>query len=325
MSLTGCNKQNRIMSVDLSPFELVIQGFESGAVVRSVTELSGGISCTMTRVDVESAAGAAKSFVVRMVGKWSIENYPESAKNEFELLTYLGDHGIPVPKPRYFDLSCSILPRPYLVFDYVDGSPDLTVTNIRTRVVAMANQLADIHQLDVAHPAFSFMKPSPVNIRPPENEPNEELQETKIRRALADYLPHVAENSYRFRHGDFWPGNMLWKDDKLAAVIDWEETSIGDPLFDVAIARLDILWAYGFTASVEFLRQYKVRMDINFRHLPFWDLRVSLRPVTNLATWAKSLPQLGRPDVTEEVMATRHRWFVDQAILKLELLASRRG
>ena len=313
------------MSVDLSPFGLVIQSFEPGGVVRSVTELSGGISCTMTRVDVESAAGAAKSFVVRMVGKWSIENYPESAKNEFELLSYLGDQGIPVPKPRYFDLSCSIMPRPFVVFDYVAGSPDLAVTNVQDRVVKMANQLADIHQMDVTHSAFSFMKPSPVNIRPPEDEPNEELQETKIRRALADFFPQVEENSYRFWHGDFWPGNMLWKDDMLTAVIDWEETSIGDPLFDVAIARLDILWAYGFTASVEFLRQYKVRMDIDCRHLPFWDLRVSLRPITNLATWASSFPPLGRPDVTEELMIARHRWFVDQAISKLEILTSRRG
>jgi hypothetical protein len=103
----------------------------------------------------------------------------------------------------------------------------------------------------------------------------------------------------------------------LVAVIDWEETSVGDPLFDVAITRLDTLWAYGEGAMNEFTRQYQSRMDIDYAHLPFWDLRVSLRPITNIAVWATSFPPLGRPDVTEESMASGHRWFVDQAIENL--------
>ncbi len=279
----------------------------------------------MTRVDIESVTGRHASLVVRMVGAWSLENYPQSAKNEFVLLTYLGDHGIPVPKPRVFDLSCSILPRPYLVLDYVEGSPDLTVTEISRRVVAVANQLADIHQLDISNPAFSFMKPSPVNIRPLEGEPNETLQETKIRHALAESFPVMQENRYTFRHGDFWPGNMLWKDGNLVAVIDWEETSIGDPLFDLAITRLDMLWAYGEEAMILFTQQYQLRMDLDYTFLPFWDLRVSLRPITNIATWATSFPPLGRPDITVNTMTQKHRWFVDQAFAMLAGPTFRRG
>ena len=306
------------MPVELTPFEQIAQRIYPGARVRSVTELSGGISCTMTRVDLESK----QSFVVRMVGKWSFEHYPDSAKNESGLLAHLGANGIPVPKPLYFDTLCSILPRPFVVLEYVEGSPDLTVTTVTDRVVKMANQLADIHQLDISHPAFAFMEPSKVNIRPSEGEPNEVLEETKIRRVLTEVFPVVEENPYRFRHGDFWPGNMLWHDGNVAAIIDWEEASIGDPLFDVAIARMDILWAYGAAAASEFTAQYRVRMDLNYRYLPFWDLRVSLRPITNIAVWATSFPPLGRPDVTEELMIDRHRWFVDQAILKLDRLPS---
>jgi aminoglycoside phosphotransferase (APT) family kinase protein len=37
-------------------------------------------------------------------------------------------------------------------------------------------------------------------------------------------------------HGDFWPGNALWRDGALVAILDWEDAAIGDPLADVANA-----------------------------------------------------------------------------------------
>ena len=35
-------------------------------------------------------------------------------------------------------------------------------------------------------------------------------------------------------HGDFWPGNILVENDQLAAVIDFENASLGDPAIDFA-------------------------------------------------------------------------------------------
>ena len=58
-------------------------------------------------------------------------------------------------------------------------------------------------------------------------------------------------------------------------------------------------------------------MDIDFSFLPYWDLRVSLRPISSIEEWAVSFPQLGRPDVTEQTMTEGHRWFVDSAIDQL--------
>ncbi|MEI8281569.1 MAG: aminoglycoside phosphotransferase family protein [Armatimonadota bacterium] len=300
-------------------YDQILKDIAPNATLLRYWPLNGGISCETTGLEVEHPELGTQKLVVRHVGEWSFEHYPESAKNEFNLLVHLDGQGIPVPKARHFDLSCSLLPRPFLVLDYVDGSPDLTATNVIFRATDMAVQLAKIHQLDVKHPVFSFMKPSPVNLRPLTGEPNEDLQETKIRKVLTEWLPRVKENEYRFRHGDYWPGNMLWKNNKLAAVIDWEETSIGDPLFDVAIARLDILWAYGLFAMDAFTQHYFLSIpEVDPTFLPFWDLRVSLRPIQNIGTWATSFPVLDRPDVTEDLMAQRHRWFVDEAMLRLE-------
>jgi aminoglycoside phosphotransferase (APT) family kinase protein len=298
-------------------FSKIVALVEPGSMPVRHTNLGGGISCTMTLLEVVTSSSETKRLVVRQVGKWSFEHFPDSVRNEFSLLTFLSENGIPVPTPLYVDTSNTILTRPYLVLDYVDGSPDLETNDRKRRAINMANQLADIHSLDVSNAAFDFITPSVVNIRPATGPLNEALQEANVRSALILALPMVEENDYRFRHGDFWPGNLLWKDGEIAAVIDWEETSIGDPLFDVAIARLDILWAYGEEAMNAFTNQYRKRMDIDFTHLPFWDLRVSLRPMENIAGWATAFPTLGRHDVTEETMIRGHRWFVDQALNKL--------
>ena len=180
-----------------------------------------------------------------------------------------------------------------------------------------AKTLAAIHSIDMAHPALGFIEPSAARLRPVELPMDEGLQETKIRTVLGDVFPSLVENSYRFRHGDFWPGNMVWNEGELAAVIDWEEASIGDPLFDLAITRLDTLWAYGADAVDLMTEVYQSEMDLDYQHLPWWDLRVSLRPMSNIGVWATSFPPLGRPDVTAETMSARHRWFVDTAIEKL--------
>ncbi len=41
-------------------------------------------------------------------------------------------------------------------------------------------------------------------------------------------------------HGDLWPGNVLWQDGRLVAVVDWEDGAVGAPLIDVASARGDL-------------------------------------------------------------------------------------
>ena len=53
-------------------------------------------------------------------------------------------------------------------------------------------------------------------------------------------------------HGDYWPGNVLWQDGRLVAVIDWEDASLGDPLADLATARVELLCRYGDDAMERF-------------------------------------------------------------------------
>jgi aminoglycoside phosphotransferase (APT) family kinase protein len=114
-------------------------------------------------------------------------------------------------------------------------------------------------------------------------------------------------------HGDFWPGNLLWKDGKLVAVIDWEDAEVGNPLADFAISRLDILWIFGLDALHAFTERYQSLVTLDFSQLAYWDLFAALRPASRIAAWAAGWPQLGRSDITEATMRAGHRWFVNQA------------
>jgi aminoglycoside phosphotransferase (APT) family kinase protein len=128
-------------------------------------------------------------------------------------------------------------------------------------------------------------------------------------------LPQV--NQATLLHGDYWPGNLLWKDDHLVAVIDWEDAHVGDPLADFAISRLDTLLIFGIAAMQDFTQQYQSMTAIDFTHLPYWDLCAALRAAPHLAEWAVGYPLVGRPDITENILRKGYELFINQAFEKI--------
>jgi aminoglycoside phosphotransferase (APT) family kinase protein len=65
--------------------------------------------------------------------------------------------------------------------------------------------------------------------------------ESELRRALAVSVP--APVPPRILHGDYRLGNMQFAGDRLAAIIDWEIWSVGDP-------RIDLAWLMMFADPV---------------------------------------------------------------------------
>ena len=122
-------------------------------------------------------------------------------------------------------------------------------------------------------------------------------------------------------HGDFWPGNVLWREEKLVAVIDWEDATLGSTLIDLAISRLDIGLIFGIDAMECFTRHYKSMMSLDYTHLPYWDLCAALRIArlagSDLTKWAAFFRPFGRHDITEQTIREHYRSFVTQAFGKL--------
>ena len=130
------------------------------------------------------------------------------------------------------------------------------------------------------------------------------LEAPRIYDTLAAAWPIPRRHAPVLLHGDYWPGNLLWHDGRLAAIIDWEDAKLGDPLNDLAISRLDMLCIFGVDAMHAFTDHYQRSMAVDTTYLPHWDLYAALRLVrladADFDAWAAFYPPFGRPDITAQ-------------------------
>jgi aminoglycoside phosphotransferase (APT) family kinase protein len=307
--------------------EQVIQEIDPGSELLAVWELKGGISARMTALEVRLAAGQRRKMIVRQPGARAIAHNPHAAAGEFKILQIVQVAGVKAQTPYLLDLSGTILPAPYLVIEYIEGAPEVAPANVITFVEQIATQLATLHGINGSQPEFTFLPQQAQRLaellkRQPA-ELDHSLDEGRIRAHLEAVWPLPQVNPPALLHGDFWPGNLLWKDGKLVAVIDWEDAEVGNPLADFAISRLDVLWIFGPDALPDFTQRYRSLVTFDFSQLAYWDLCAALRPASRIAEWAEGWPELGRSDITEATMRSAHKWFVNQAFENLSATRSR--
>jgi aminoglycoside phosphotransferase (APT) family kinase protein len=219
-----------------------------------------------------------------------------------------------VPTPYYLDPCAELFSTPCLVIEYVEGQPEFAPSNPAGLVRKLATTLARIHRLDGVDPDLSFLPRQGKGFGERPATLDGSLDEGRIRNALESTWPLRRPNAPALLHGDFWPGNVLWKDGRLVAVIDWEDAALGDRLADVANARLEILWAFGTEAMHTFTAHYRsTAVAIDYTNLPYWDLCAALRPASRLADW-------GLDRSTESAMREGHKRFIAQAFATLSAL-----
>lgn len=283
-------------------------------VVENASVLSGGVSSNATRIDLRSASDASLRVVVRR--PWAHDRRVALLAIDYEAkaLGLCERLGLPTPRVLRRDDEAAAI-----ILDFVEGAPLFAPTNIEAAMRAMADTLVRIHECKVGGDA-DFLQPisnrAQRMIADVPKSLDESLDEDRVRRVLGSLWPWSQENPDTLLHGDYWPGNLLWRSEELCCVIDWEEPAKGDALADLAIARLDILWAFGEEAMKAFTARYRERTALNWSRLPHWDLWVALRPMSQLPRWAPAYagPPIARPDITVETMTKAHHRFVAQAI-----------
>lgn len=279
--------------------------------------LTGGISAGMTAVAYQTASGQTNKIVVRQL------HNAAALKNEYKTLQALQATAVKTPAPILFDDSGQILESPYLVIDFLAGERLFSPTNITSHMQQLADQLAAIHQIDLTQVAVSHL-PAKTGCCEEMDKPRPWLassDETKIEAALTDHSLPTQANPSALLHGDFWPGNMLWQDEKLTAVIDWEDAEVGDPLRDLAKSRSEIVWIFGFDAMQTFTHHYQSLLPLNEDNLPYWDLCAALRILRfaegDLQKLTNYAAEFGRDDITAQTIHKHYRAFIDQAFTKL--------
>jgi len=297
-------------------FEQVAQKIEPQSKLLRAWELKGGISARVTALEVERPGGQKRKMVVRQHGAVDLAHNPQIAADEFRLLQLLHSVGLPAPTPYYLDQSGEIFSTPYIVLEYIEGKTEFAAAHIPDLILQLATHLARIHQVDYSRLDMSFLPQQAQSyaekLRARPAKLDESLDEGHIRDVLEAAWPVPQRNISVLLHGDFWPGNTLWKDGQLTAVIDWEDAEFGDPLADVANTRLEILWAFSIDAMRSFMQHYQSMAPIDFANLPYWDLWAALRPASQIAEWAAD-------EIIEKNMREGHRWFITQAFAKLSV------
>lgn len=268
--------------------------------------LAGGISATVIALEMLQADGRPKTVILRAHGEVDRQINPRIAADEFRLLRYLKTAGLPVPNAVFVDESNDILPMPYLIQEWIDGEAVFSPENLPDFLHQVSTTLTRIHQ--TADPAALDFLPrkaalSPVDLFAEASALGFVPAETAINAASIS----IQSNRDTLLHGDFWPGNLLWKDGHLAAVIDWEDAAVGDPLADIANMRLEILWALGIEAMQHFTKTIQGLHWLDFSGLPLWDIATVVRQAPNMPAW-------GLDAADEQSMREKMHWFVAQVL-----------
>ncbi len=167
-------------------------------------------------------------------------------KRELDLLVFLRKHGFPCPQPladrkgRWYRESGG---RCVSVYRWVDGLVPLPEKLTAGRLEAVGRALADLHTIGKSYKKGIENRFSYERIAEMYAEVRDRLPTyfRKIVRTLddeVDYLQHYLENKLPkgIIHGDLFPGNLIFKGEKLVAILDFECACRGKFVFDLATA-----------------------------------------------------------------------------------------
>lgn len=313
---------------NLAQWKRLVTQLAPGAHPVRAWSLSGGISAGMTALEGVMPGGERRRWVLRRPSAAALALNPHAAGQEFRLLTQLYVQRLPVPQPLLLDESGELLAGPGLVLEYIDGAPEFSPADRVGFARHLAGLLARFHTVQGD---FSFLPALPTDVDtlcgPRPARCNVELQEERIRAALAAAGAPPPAPAAGLLHGDFWPGNVLWRGGAPVAVIDWEDAFTGNLLFDLAGARMELAWIMGLDVMDAFTSAYCALTGLEIAALPYWELRAALRLIrwagSDLAGWAAFFAPYGRPDITAESIRAQYGAFIGQALVALEAQTAR--
>lgn len=305
--------RSRLLSDDRK-FSQVVSSLDPQARLIEARKLSGGISAETTAIKYGDDK-TTSIVVVRRHSEKSFEENPNIAHFEFEILKYMSEEGLPVPHPFHLDNTGKIFKRPFAVLGFIDGDTIYAPENKITYAKKIAEMLIVIHATQ-ANPVLlpEQKKRLDKDLAKTKDKWDDLIEEQKIRAKLKSIWPEIEPNESKVLHGDFWPGNILWKNGEITGVLDWEDCEFGDPLLEIAITRFDLLCICGVECMEAFTSSYFELSGINSASLPVYDLFAALRPAGKLNEWARGWRELGREDITEQDLYQSHKIFREKAL-----------
>ncbi|MFB7335637.1 phosphotransferase family protein [Streptomyces adustus] len=191
--------------------------------------------------------------------KWVVRRPPlghvlataHDMRREHRVISALHPTAVPVPRPVLLCEDEDVLGSPFYVMEFVTGTPYRTADQLaplgaeRTRnaVLSLVDTLVELHAVDPAEVGLAdFGRPEGFLDRQLRRW-SKQLDASRSRdlagidelhAALGRELPHSPAPAVV--HGDYRLDNVLiGADDTIKAVLDWEMSTLGDPLTDLGL------------------------------------------------------------------------------------------
>ncbi|MGW6749070.1 phosphotransferase family protein [Streptomyces sp. NPDC055006] len=197
----------------------------------------------------------SSTWVVRRPPLGHVLATAHDMKREYRVISALNPTSVPVPEALLMCEDDSVLGAPFYVMEYVAGTPYRTADQLaqlgpeRTRaaVLSLVDTLVDLHAVDPAEVGLAdFGRPEGFLDRQLRRwgkqldaSRNRELAGVdELHAALGRSLP--TSPAPTVVHGDYRLDNVLINEDadgvdRIKAVLDWEMSTLGDPLTDLGL------------------------------------------------------------------------------------------
>jgi aminoglycoside phosphotransferase (APT) family kinase protein len=205
----------------------------------------GGQSNPTYRIDTRGG-----SFVLRRKPVGVLLPSAHQVDREYRVIAALHPTGFPVPRPDGLCMDDAVIGSAFYVMEMVEGRtiwdgtmPDLAPAQRRAHYLAMIDTLADLHNTDhVAIGLEDYGRPGNYferqvarwtkQYRGAETGPMPAMER------LIDFLPRTvpAQDRTSIVHGDYRVDNLRFAPGtapQVAAVLDWELSTLGDPVADL--------------------------------------------------------------------------------------------
>ncbi len=189
------------------------------------------------------------SYVLRKKPPGELLPSAHAVDREFRVIAALNNSDVPVPKALHLCEDETIIGQMFYVMNYVAGRvfsditlPECTPQERTTAYLSSASVLSKLHAVDYQAVGLeSFGKPHNYVARQVARWSKQyELSKTEDCKAMDEliaWLPanDAEDNGSSIVHGDYRPGNLIFSNDDttVAAVLDWELSTIGHPLADL--------------------------------------------------------------------------------------------
>src|SRR5688572_12028709 len=259
----------------------------------SITVPDGSFSNYTNIVTAKLKDGSLYQVVVRRYKVFGAYDRGEKAIREFKTFKLLNQHQVPSPEALYLDETGDVLEMPGIVSKFVRGKliMDTAPADPFDWAGKLAKTLAKIHSIPCGEEEKKFLLEGNsqvswfLNYDPPPQYMQDYPGGTDLWHLTKKLYPQIESVPPVLLHIDYWSGNILWHEDEISAVIDWEEAAYGDPACDVAYARMNMVLMSLPEAADEFLRVYEAETGRKIKNLGFWELAACVRPMTDPVDW----------------------------------------